>query len=444
MTDKIIGSTKQQHSDDVEREVILKIPNLDIAQLRFLVFHPDIDPKVKQENSAKLLELIKENEMGPYYKLICAETGTAMDEALFEDLKKANEKRLKEMDDEIADAEQNLGTFNDLLNSVQLLCEIIVANELSTYLPSLLIVLFAGESEVRQAYLRKSEYFCKIGDKDAAVSSFRQTYEKTVGIGYRIDLIFNLIRLGLFFLDHQLINANIAKAKDLMEQGGDWERKNRLRSYEGLYKMSIREMKGAAALFLEAVPTFGSYELMTYEQLVFYTVISAVYALERPDLRAKVIRCNEIQEQLSGGGENSDLVPVKQYLEAFYGCRYDELFLVLAKLESERLKFDRYLAPHYNFYSRMMRLKAYQQFLTPYKTVRLDMMAKDFGVSKEFIDKELHRLIAAGQLHCKIDAVRGIIIMNHPDTKNHLYRSVIKDGDILLNRIQKLARVINA
>lgn len=82
---------------------------------------------------------------------------------------------------------------------------------------SIYFYFFAGESEVRQAYLRKSEYLCKIGDKDAAVASFRQTYEKTVGIGNRIDLIFNLIRLGLFFLDHQLINTNIAKAKSLME-----------------------------------------------------------------------------------------------------------------------------------------------------------------------------------------------------------------------------------
>ncbi|CAG9539594.1 unnamed protein product [Cercopithifilaria johnstoni] len=409
MVEKTPGTTKQQLLDDVEKEAISKIPNLDIAQLRFLLSHPDIDSKVKREKWEKLIELIKENEMGPYYKLVCADIGTTMDESLFTELRKANEKRLKEIDDEIADAEHNL-----------------------------------GESEVRQAYLRKSEYLCKIGDKDSAVASFRQTYEKTVGIGYRIDLIFNLIRLGLFFLDHQLINANIAKAKNLMEQGGDWERKNRLRSYEGLYKMSVRDLKGAAALFLEAVPTFGSYELMTYEQLIFYTIISAVYALERPDLRTKVIRCNEIQEQLTGGGENNELVSVRHYLEAFYGCRYDELFAVLAKLEGERLKFDRYLAPHYNFYSRAMRLKAYEQFLTPYKTVRLDMMAKDFGVSKEFVDKELHRLIATGQLHCRIDAVRGIIIMNHPDTKNHLYHSVIKDGDILLNRIQKLARVINA
>lgn len=54
------------------------------------------------------------------------------------------------------------------------------------------------------------------------------------------------------------------------------------------------------------------------------------------------------------------------------------------------------------------------------------MMAKDFGVSKAFIDKELHALIAAGQLHCRIDAVRGVVEMDHPDTKNHLYRAVIK------------------
>lgn len=59
-------------------------------------------------------------------------------------------------------------------------------------------------------------------------------------------------------------------------QGGDWERKNRLRSYEGLYKMAVRDFKGASALFLEAVPTFGSYELISYEQLVFYTVVSCM------------------------------------------------------------------------------------------------------------------------------------------------------------------------
>ena len=37
--------------------------------------------------------------------------------------------------------------------------------------------------------------------------------------------------------------------------------------------MAVRDFKGASVLFLEAVPTFCSYELISYEQLVFDTVV---------------------------------------------------------------------------------------------------------------------------------------------------------------------------
>ena len=70
-------------------------------------------------------------------------------------------------------------------------------------------------------------------------------------------------------------------------------------------------------------------------------------------------------------------------------------------------------------------------------------MANAFGVTVSFIDSELARFIAAGRLHCKIDKVNGIVETNRPDSKNYQYQSCIKQGDILLNRIQKLSRVIN-
>ena len=44
--------------------------------------------------------------------------------------------------------------------------------------------------------------------------------------------------------------------------------------------MAIRDMKGAADLFLEAVLTFGAYELMNYEELIFYAVITSVCGWE--------------------------------------------------------------------------------------------------------------------------------------------------------------------
>jgi 26S proteasome regulatory subunit N7 len=41
--------------------------------------------------------------------------------------------------------------------------------------------------------------------------------------------------------------------------------------------MAVRDLAGAADLFLESVPTFGSYELITYEQLVFYTIVVTMH-----------------------------------------------------------------------------------------------------------------------------------------------------------------------
>ncbi|THG07578.1 hypothetical protein TEA_014688 [Camellia sinensis var. sinensis] len=57
--------------------------------------------------------------------------------------------------------------------------------------------------------------------------------------------------------------------------------------------------------------------------------------------------------------------------------------------------------------------------------------------------KELSCFIAAGKLHCKIDKVAGVLETNRPDAKNALYQATIKQGDFLLNRIQKLSRVID-
>ncbi len=39
--------------------------------------------------------------------------------------------------------------------------------------------------------------------------------------------------------------------------------------------------------------------------------------------------------------------------------------------------------------------------------------------------------------------VEGIVHTNRQDTSNSQYQGVIKNGDALLNRVQKLARIIN-
>ena len=44
-----------------------------------------------------------------------------------------------------------------------------------------------------------------------------------------------------------------------------------------------------------------------------------------------------------------------------------------------------------------------RQFLASYRSVKLEAMANDFGVSASFIDAELSSFISSGKLTCKID-----------------------------------------
>lgn len=55
------------------------------------------------------------------------------------------------------------------------------------------------------------------------------------------------------------MKQQIDKAKKLCDEGGDWERKNRLKVYEALFLMVTRDFKKAGELFLDSTATFGAY-----------------------------------------------------------------------------------------------------------------------------------------------------------------------------------------
>ena len=52
---------------------------------------------------------------------------------------------------------------------------------------------------------------------------------QTVAIGQKMDLMFSLLRLDFIHGDYIAVKANLGKARKLFQEGGDWERKNRLK-----------------------------------------------------------------------------------------------------------------------------------------------------------------------------------------------------------------------
>jgi 26S proteasome regulatory subunit N7 len=231
----------------------------------------------------------------------------------------------------------------------------------------------------------------------------------------------------------------------LIDEGGDWDRRNRLKVYQGTYLMSIRNFSEASTMLLDTLATFTCTELYDYKTFVLYTTICAAITLNRPDFKQKVIMAPEVLEVIH------EMPHLADYANSFYNCQYDKFFSALgnvpllkalAALEAD-LKSDRYLFAHYKFYVREMRITIYNQLLQSYQSLTIESMAKSFGVSEDWIDSDLSKFISLGRVNAVIDKVGGVIETNRPDAKNAQYQSVIKQGDVLLNRIQKLSRVIN-
>lgn len=232
------------------------------------------------------------------------------------------------------------------------------------------------------------------------------------------------------------MKKSVERAITLVESGGDWDRRNRLKAYSGLHHLTVRSYNQAAPLLLDSLSTFTSYELCTYSSLVIYAVLAGSVSLKRVDFKSKVVDAPEIKAILGDGEEKLsaltgavssgpaagdeemgdaqkssatpanaavnlttlgqttqeseaqiDFSPLANLVNSLYRGDYRNFFLALAAVEERFLSKDRYLYEHRGWFVREMRLRGYQQLLQSYRVVGLQSMANDFGVSVDFLDK---------------------------------------------------------
>ncbi|CAE6464284.1 unnamed protein product [Rhizoctonia solani] len=379
-------------------EEVHPYPNQTLPQHHFALSNSKFS-HLHEASRKALADGIKGDEMAPYARLLAIDG--LVDEATISQLEAKNKEELEKLDARLKEAEET-----------------------------------EGETEISDALRAKASYLTRIGEKDRAVAAQKLALEKTPGLGARIDIALTLVRIGMFFGDRELINENISKAESLVDQGGDWDRRNRLKVYRGVHLLSIRQFKRASELLIDSLSTFTASELVDYNQFVVYCVVCGTLVLSRPELKKRILSSPEVNQVMP------EITDIADYTSSLYECQYAKFFQALASLEQTHLLPSRLLNPHARFYVREMRILAYSQLLESYRSLTLDSLAGAFGVSVEFVDKDLSRFIASNRLNCTIDAVRGVVETTRPSTKNAQYETVIRTGDVLLNEVQKLSRVL--
>merc|ERR1711874_328185 len=79
---------------------------------------------------------------------------------------------------------------------------------------------------------------------------------------------------------------------------------------------------------------------------------------------------------------------VKKYLFSLYNCQYGDFFQCLGKVE-KLFKEDRYLAPHYAYYVREMKIKAYAQASYEAMKEQYEGLQMQFNSLKDQVDSQV-------------------------------------------------------
>jgi 26S proteasome regulatory subunit N7 len=219
----------------------------------------------------------------------------------------------------------------------------------------------AGDTEVIEGLFSKARYYTKIGSWSEAAAAYDDILSRPKTVtGKKIDANMEKARIYLFTLDQSKLKTTIDEAKRLNDVGGDWDRRNRLKIYEAHACLAAHDLKAAAKLLLDCVATFTCTEVCTYKEFVFYTVITNIIALDRNDLRKKIINDPHVLTEIR------DLPNAKSLSNSIYQCDYKGFFESIIKILPE-ISSNRFLKPLTNYIVREYRVLAYSQFLEAYK-----------------------------------------------------------------------------
>jgi len=162
--------------------------------------------------------------------------------------------------------------------------------------------------------------------------------------------------------------------------------KNRCKCYQACLSLKKKQINEAFKLFSEIFSSFNCLEMLSLEELYLYTVCTGLLSCDREQLKEKILKCPEVFAY------SDTNVPLSNFASAFYNTEYNKIFPNFLPMMFS-FRCDWFLYPHCNYISKALRVKCYQQYLKPYKNMKMETMANDFGISVSLLRKELGKFI---------------------------------------------------
>lgn len=265
----------------------------------------------------------------------------------------------------------------------------------------------------------------------------QEVLKETSSATTRIELYFALSKYALSKKDYSLYSTYIETLTPLVSKDGDWDSRNRFNIYNAINYLLSHNFTEASPLMLNSIQTFASTDILNIDSAMILATYLSIIRCPRKDLVSKVVESPEIIQTLLANQVERD------FLDHIYNCRYTPFSHLLPAVQDRLLRspFLASLAPNY---LKEARLVAYRQFLQSFQYVKIDAFAQSFGVSADFIEKDVANLISAGRLEARINLVDNIIEMSHTKNKMSQFEQVLVTADVVVNKLNKFTQQAKA
>jgi hypothetical protein len=171
----------------------------------------------------------------------------------------------------------------------------------------------AGDMEVLHASMEVARYMARCCAREDAMDAYRAVLAlPKLSAGKRLDAHLEMARVQSFWGDYRGYGETLSNAAKAIAKGGDWDRRNRLKVYQALSFLLIRDVSSASKLLVEGIATFSCSELCDYPEFVSYAIVTGLLSLKRTELKKSIIDGSEVLQVAKD-------IPV---LVSFYVCHF--------------------------------------------------------------------------------------------------------------------------
>eukprot|EP00899_Mesostigma_viride_P012739 jgi/Mesvir1/21466/Mv03922-RA.1 len=279
------------------------------------------------------------------------------------------------------------------------------------------------KESIRMGHNDLGDHFYQRGDLQNAFKSYVRTRDYCTTGKHIIAMCLNVICVSIELGQFVHVTNYVQKAEQTPETQ-DVVIQAKLRCASGLSHLEAKKYKLAARRFLDTSFELGhAYsDVLAPQDVAVYGGLCALATLDRSELKQRAIDNLQFRNFL-------ELVPdVRELIDDFYASRYASCLDYLQKLRP-MLLLDIHLHDHVESLYGQIRQRALIQYVTPFTSVDLSIMADAFKTNVAGLEKELAALIMDNQVQARIDSHNKILYARHADQRHSTFQRALAAGE---------------